>query len=253
MRSTVLTLIACALTLPAVAAPEEPLVGDRPDFTESALTIAPGRAQFEAGITDARGGDREVTDVGEVLVRVGLARRTEARIFLGSWVDLSGPEGEDTGARNAALGVKQGLLTGEGARPQLALLASATLPTGSEDLAARQVQPSLTVAAEWDLSERFGLGTNLGWASLYVNERDDRFDSVWLSASLGFSASDRLGLFLEGFGFQREEIDGDARAYADLGATYLITADFQLDIRYGRGFNGVDDEWFAGGGVVWRI
>ncbi|HVR97870.1 MAG TPA: transporter, partial [Thermoanaerobaculia bacterium] len=63
----------------------EPLVTDRPDFTESTSTVAPGHFQVEGGATLARVEDEDSETWGEVLVRYGLGPRLEARLAAGSY------------------------------------------------------------------------------------------------------------------------------------------------------------------------
>ena len=48
-------------------------------------------------------------------------------------------------------------------------------------------------------------------------------------------------------------IDGNATAYLDVGLTFLIHENLQLDGRVGQGFNGLDEDWFTGIGLVTRI
>ena len=57
MRATKVGLLGAALLLAAATArgqDEAELVSDRPDFTESAVAVAPGRVQVEAGATTTR-------------------------------------------------------------------------------------------------------------------------------------------------------------------------------------------------------
>lgn len=51
IRSTIAAMLVAATLAGTAVADDDPLVGDRPDFTESAVTIAPGRVQVEAGAT----------------------------------------------------------------------------------------------------------------------------------------------------------------------------------------------------------
>jgi hypothetical protein len=251
-----LTLALVALMLPAAALAEEPapLVGDRPDFTESANTISPGRVQIEAGFTRFEVEESSLTTIGEVLLRVGVAKNTEARLTLGSWAFLKNPPFTDNdGLTDLALGFKHRFAPNDGLVPETALLGTVTLPTGKEGVSFEEVQPILVGAFGWDLGSIFALGVNLGWSHAYSVTFSDRFHTWWGSASLGASLSSRLGAFVEAYGFNREEKDGDANGYGDVGLTYLLGPDLQLDLRTGRGFNGVDNEWSWGFGVVARI
>ncbi len=236
---------------PVLAADAEPLVGDRPDFTESAVTIAPGRVQIEAGATLASEGGTDVTEVGEVLVRVGLLPWLESRLGLGSWSGVDAPGGEQDGFTDLELGAKLALLKGAATVPTLALLASSTLPTGAEGVGSEEAEPAVILAAEWELTDRVGVGSNLGWTR--PHDGRGRHDSLWLSTAVGVALDARWSWFLEGYGFDQEEDHGPSTGYVDTGVTYQVHGDLQLDLRVGKGFRGEADDWSAGAGVVLRI
>ncbi|HKY61551.1 MAG TPA: transporter, partial [Gemmatimonadota bacterium] len=69
-----------------------PLVTDRPDFTESAVTVPRGDVQLESGYTFTRSDEEDEHSLGEVLARIGLVERLEARIGFGShaWITAAG-------------------------------------------------------------------------------------------------------------------------------------------------------------------
>lgn len=233
----------------ALAQPvDEPLVTDRPDFTESAVAVEPGRVQLEAGATFARTGEVDEWSVGEVLLRVGLVERIELRLGAGSLVDVDAPGGGESGWADPSVGVKLELPVrpGDG---ETALLLTAGLPSPDE-VGGDGVVPSAVLAAGWDLTDRLSLGANLGYA--YAREEGERFDQLFASAALGVAVSDPLGLFVELYGFSREEPGGGDRTYADAGATWLLSGDLQLDLRAGRGLDGPDPDWFAGAGLAVR-
>ncbi len=249
-------LILIALLLPAVvlAQDDDPLVSDRPDFTESASTVAPGRLQFEGGFTHLAAGESHVTTLGEILVRFGLSKNTEGRLTLGSFAWIKDPPFKNSdGLTDSALGAKHRFFKNDGIVPETALLASVTLPTGSDGTTFEEVLPVLTGALGWDLSSVFSLGVNVGWSHVYIPNDRDRYHSWWGSLALGASLGSRFGAFAEVYGFNREEKGGDATVYVDLGLTYLINPNFQLDARVGEGFNGHDEDWLYGFGVVYRI
>lgn len=69
------TILAAHAVAPVVMA-QEPLVTDRPDFTESSSTVGKGFFQLEGGATyfESAGGT-DVTTLGEVLIGAGLSWR----------------------------------------------------------------------------------------------------------------------------------------------------------------------------------
>jgi hypothetical protein len=230
--------------------PRPPLVGDRPDFTESAETVGRGRLQLETGATGSRtaNGERE-TAIGELLLRVGLAAGWELRLGAGSWTDF----GDGDGAEDASLGLKAKLAEGAGGRPDLALLLGVSLPTGSSELTADEVVPEVKLAAAWAPSERLGIGANLGWAD--AAQDGERYDQLSWSVAAGLALGGAWGGFLELYGFSREEPGGDPTLTVDLGVTRLIHPDLQLDARVGIAVDdggGAAPDWFAGLGAVVR-
>jgi hypothetical protein len=233
----------------------EPLVTDRPDFTESAETVARGRFQIEGGATFTDREEEGEQSFGEVLIRVGVARRFELRLGLDSWVRLDpvGPGSEVEGFADPALAAKA-VLRADGderrATPQLALLFGATLPIGSSELREPHAQPFAVLAASWDLSETISLGANLGGG--LVSAGGEQYGELAASVAAGFGLSEKLGAFVELFGFLPEDDGGPSTSYLDAGFTWLLSNDLQLDVRAGVGLDGDADDLFAGVGLAWR-
>jgi hypothetical protein len=230
---------------------QEPLVGDRPDFTESSLTIEPGRVQVETGYTFARLQDAKSHTLGEILVRIGLAEPLELRLGLNSFAVTSLPEQEDlTGFEDTFLGAKLHLCAAEGVRPDAGLLAGASLPTGAEDYGVEVLQPEAVLALAWDLSAAVSLGSNIGFA--YLEQESERFNQLAASVAVGWGFAGPWGVFLEWFGFVPESRDGPDAHFLDTGVTFLAADDLQFDFRLGLGLNGRDPEYFTGVGIVVR-
>lgn len=229
----------------------EELIGDRPDFTESALAVPEGIWQLEAGLTLTSLDEADVTEVGEVLLRRGISQTVELRFIMPSFAILRFDDNnreKKSGHTNAAFGVKYELIQGRSATPQVAVLAHVQMPWGSPHVVSLDYALDLVLAAEWDLTESVGLGINLGGDAVFTNET---LNNKWLSAALGFGWSDRLGVFVEGFTIIDDA--GESFIYADAGLTYLVNPDLQLDLRVGTGSSDEDEETFFGAGVVRRF
>ena len=227
-----------------------PMVTDRPDFTESASTVAPGFLQLEAGYTFTRMGGARQHDVGEALLRVGVRERIEIRLGVPTYGSFETGSGDEDGFGDASAGLKIGLFetSGEGA-PRTALLVGTSLPTGSEALGASGLQPGATLALAWDLPRGLGLGVNLGYES--VEEDGDEFGQAKGSVALGLPVSGPVGAFLEGYVLVPEG-SRDAEPFLDGGITVLLSPSLQLDARVGTGFEGPDPDYFAGAGLAVR-
>jgi hypothetical protein len=229
---------------------EEPLVTDRPDFTESASAVAPGQIQLEAGYTFTHSDDTDEHTLGEVLLRVGLWNRVEGRIGVNSiaWVDS--PSGDDAGLEDPSLGLKVVLAEAWGRWPAIAILVGSTVPVGDDDVAEDAWQPGVTGAFAWDLSERLGLGANVGYT--YASEAGERFDQGSATVALGVGLTERTGAYVEAFTiFPAGEEAGDD-VTLNGGITYLVSNDFQLDARIGVGLADDAPDVFVGFGVARR-
>lgn len=246
------------LLAPAEAASQEAesLVTDRPDFTESASVPGGGRIQVEGGWTVE--GDDEVRahSLGEVLIRIGVGERFEARIEPLTWISIDGDETVDAddadGLDDAGIGFKAMLFDARPPGvPAAAILLGTTIPTGDEEVGEEGWQPEARLALGWDLSELWSLGANLGWGR--PEEDGERFDQALGSVALGRSLGERVGAFLELYGLAPAGAEGnDDAAYLDGGFTLAFGPDAQLDARAGAGLTDAAADWFFGLGFARR-
>ena len=234
--------------------PAEALVTDRPDFTESVVSVAPRRVQVEAGYTHEEK-DGEASDAfGELLLRIGLSERVELRLAPNSYRrDL--PRGGDDaeGREDPSIGIK--LETGHGGdapslwKPATALLLGTTLPLGDSEVTSDELLPSAILALEWELGGGAGIGSNIG-AAAEADERG-RFVTGVFSVALGFDLGGAWGGFVEYYTFVPEGSERQTQQFFDAGLTFQISDDFQLDARIGTEAGGETD-WFAGVGLAYR-
>ncbi len=232
---------------------EDSISPDRPDFTEGTGLIPVGHVQVEGGVTLARVEDEDSTSLGEVLVRFGIGERSEARIGLGSYTRVDGEFADVSGFEDPALELKIRFTEEAGelapGQPAVALVLGTSVPVGDKELTSDEWVPTAIFAFDWDLG-RFGLGANLGGS--YETGDDDRFVQAFGSLSAGFSVTDRLGTYLEWYGFSEEEKDGPSTHYVDGGISFLINNDLMVDARIGTGLNDADPDWYAGVGASVR-
>lgn len=138
---------------------------------------------------------------GELLLRVGAWQSLELRIGITSYVVTRSPSGNSSGINDGLLGVKIKLVEGSGGfgldRPDVALIATTTLPTGSNAFREKKLQPEAIIAIAWDLSKRFALMSSLNYA--YASEEGVRFSQFSGSISFGYTLTERFGSYLECF------------------------------------------------------
>jgi len=261
------TSIAGWLLLLAVAggsARADTIVTDRPDQTESAGIVPRHAVQVESGFGfvrfDEAGLRSETTAFPSTLVRYGLEPKIELRLgwdgYLDAKLDTGGIDSDTTGSGDTSLGAK--LLLRDGARggPALALLASATLPTGSRDFRSERLDPAARLIAAHTLSDRVGLGWNVGvqarTAADGSGELDTHATGIY-TVSLGIGLSERWGAFVESFGEAPLSGPGGPAHSVDAGLTYRVRDNVQLDVSAGTGLNDRADDLLIGVGLSFRL
>jgi hypothetical protein len=254
VRSVQVGLLVLALAglhaRPLVGQPGAPLVTDRPDFTESALTVPRRDVQLESGYTFTRAEGGNEHALGEILLRIGLLDHVEARIGLGSyaWVEASGDD--PSGFEDPSLGIKAVLAREETAGVAAALLAGSSAPVGDDDLGEDDWQPEVKLAVSRGLSEVVALAANAGYAR--ASEDGEGFDQGSASLSLGMGLSDRWGAYGEAYGTFPATRSGDDEAVLNGGFTFLVHPLLQLDARAGAGLTDAAPDFFVGLGIARR-
>jgi hypothetical protein len=233
----------------------DPLVTDRPDFTESAVAVQPGRIQLESGYTFSRENDVTTHAIGEVLARIGLVSRLELRLALNSFGFTDDASANQSGFEDFFVGAKIQVADAAPAfnllKPGVALLVGTSIPMGQENFGGEGVWPELKLALEWDLSQRLSVASNLNAASIQVD--DDRFGQFSGSLAAGYAIAVRWGAYLEYFGFASSKTRGLDENFLNGGLTLLANNDLQFDARVGIGLNDPDVNYFLGLGFSWRI
>jgi hypothetical protein len=255
-RSTLLaaTLVLLCFTQ-ASGQDTDPLLTDRPTFTAGPHTVAPGRFQIEMGYTFTESGDADTHNFGEMLARIGILPWLEGRLALNSYILLRSPTDDLNGLQDISVAAKAVVLRrpagSSAAVPQVALLFGAEIPTGTSGFGANEMQPGVRATLDFNLSDRFVLASNVGWA--YLQAEDGRFHQGSGSLVLGYSISGPLFAFVEWYGLFPENRGGGADHYVDGGLVILLGPNFQLDWRIGAGLQNSTPNWYTGAGLSFRL
>lgn len=187
----------------------EPIITDRPDFTEASSTVGKGRVQLETGYTYVRdrsdGVLRSAHSYPEALLRVGLFTDWfEFRLGqnLGSERETPGDSTRFiTGADDLYLGAKLGLTEQAGVLPEAAVVVQATVPTGAYSRSAGRVLPGVNLLYGWDVIED---KVTFGGSSQALSSVDDdrhRYLTIAQSLTVGYTLTERVGAYTEWFAF----------------------------------------------------
>lgn len=239
---------------------DEPLVTDRPDFTEASVTVGRGVAQLEFGYTyteDNDGGRVQSHSMGEPLLRYGIfADWLELRVALfptRERTTMGGTTTSATGIEDLYLGFKVALTGQEGLFPEMALVPQITVPVGSNAFTDESALPGLNWLYSWELSDHWALAGS----SQFNRSRDDSAEyyiEFAQSVTAVRSLTDKLGCYTEWYGLFPSGADtARVQHYLNGGFTYLLSNDIQWDIRVGTGLTTASDDFFCGTGLSIRF
>lgn len=243
----VLPLPAFAQDLPSPA--DREMSTDRPDKTESPYSVPKGRVQIEmdfANYTRDRSADGRVETIGVAPfnVKLGLGDDTDLQFVAAPYIHRTATDPRD-GTRTSTEGIgdvtirlKQNFWGNDGGKTAFALMPYVTLPTSHKGLGADMVEFGLIAPLAIGLSDTIDLGV---MTEVDVVGKDDgrgRRVNVVNSATLGFALAKRVGMYTELF----TERGDQWVVTGDIGVTYKVTDDMQVDAGVNLGLNSAADD-----------
>lgn len=235
------------------------MVTDRPDQANSPVTVLPKMLQVETGILyteEYEGDERSRTlAVPQTLIRTGLSDRIELRLTFEGYISEYVEDNDGLG--DSSIGFKINLLKESGICPETGFQARLTLPTGENALSSERADPAFQFLFSNTVTERISIGYNLGMIWNTGEDESggghDTLSSFQYAVSVGFGITDRLGAFAESFGHIPMSAKGHPAHSFDTGFTYKVRNTIQIDTSYGIGISDDADDWFANGGISFRL
>ena len=229
-----------SLTNPTPREALRELSTDRPDKTESPYTVDAGHVQVEldfANYTRERDGQSRSETIGVLPfnLKLGLTNSTDLQLLVEPYVRQEVTD-RTTGARDTVSGfgdvtlrLKQNLWGNDGGRTALALMPFVKLPTSSNGIGNDAVEFGLIVPLAIGVSDRVGIGLMTEIDVLEESDGDGYAASFINSATVSFALTERLGLYTELFTERSTEQGARWVVTGDVGLTYGLTDDLQLD------------------------
>ncbi|MCP4835228.1 MAG: transporter [Phycisphaera sp.] len=220
-----------------------PLSADRPDFTESPITVDAGVVQVELSFIDyARDGDRNVSSVAPANLKVGLLNDVDLQFVFDPYVASDDGMSTSRGFGDIQFRMKINLWGNDGGATAFAFMPFITIPTGADGISSDHVEGGLIFPFAMDLTDCVGLGL-MGETDFVFDEEDDGYDVDFVGTGvLGLEVSEQLGLYVEGIGIASTDSDVEFRGILGAGVTYSITDDVVLDAGVNIGLVGEGDD-----------
>lgn len=225
--------------------PASPIATDRPAVTDSSVVVPEGSLQFENGFADTVDNGLRTLDGPEILVRFGVASKTELRL---TTPDYFGESNTMSGFGDLSIGMKQQLGPTPGGF-DLSLILSLSLPTGARAISSHGFDPS--VQAPWSraLSSNW---TVAGMFSVYwpteTGRRNVTGETTFL---IDRQLTKTWDAFIEYAGDFPEQ--GGPRHLVHFGTAFKPTPHQQLDFHVGVGLSSAAVDHFIGVGYSFRF
>jgi len=234
----------------------QPLVTDRPSFTNSSRTVGQGVTQVELGYayTYEGGSDPHAAShrYPDLSVRHGLlADWFEVRLKQ-SLTTLDSLQASSTGFNDLELETRVGLTAQHRYLPEIAITQTLSLPTGSRDLRVDRYLPGVGASYSWSLPRSFSLAGSTVFNRLEDSVSGALYD-YWATSLLAARAlNGSTSVFLEGYGlFPSGRTDS---YFINTGVLSLLSTEIQIDLRVGSRIDqGFAEEFFCGVGLGVRF
>ena len=234
---------------------------DRPDTTESPYTVDAGHVQVELSFIDLardrRNADaqtRRTVAAAPVLLKLGLLNSVDLQIGLDPYTferTTDRPTGTTTRAEgfgDTLVRLKVNVWGNDGGDTALAFMPFITLPTAARGLGGDHIEGGLIMPLAVALPGEWSLGL-MAEVDLVRAESGDRYVVDFVhTATISHALIGDLAGYLEYAGFATLTRGTEYRASANLGLTYALSSDAQLDAGVRLGLTSAADDLglFAG-------
>jgi hypothetical protein len=262
----VLSFIVAALsTAPLRAAELRDMSTDRPDKTESAYTVDAGHFQLEmdiANYTRTRINDgtentkTESYGVAPFNFKYGLTDSIDLQVLVDTFTTqrttdyVAGTRSTISGFGDITVRTKFNVWGNDGGQTALAVMPFIKLPTAANGLGNGKVEGGVIVPLAVELPHGFGLGlmTEVDLVHNGVDYRPEFINSV----TVGTDLTEKLGMYVEFFTARSTGAGAAWSNTADVGFTYALTDNIQLDAGVNLGVTQAADDVNTFVGISFR-
>ncbi len=221
-----------------------PLSTDRPDKTESAYTVDAGHYQIEMDFfsysrdrTSAGGSDTQVDSwaIAPINLKVGLLNSVDLQMILETYNQVvTDDRAAGTRTRQAGFGdvtsrLKVNLWGNDGGATALSVMPYVKFPTNQDDLGNNSVDGGIILPLAIQLPAEFSMTVMTEFDFVRNDGRDGHHTEFVNTITVGRAIAGDFGMYVEFFSAVSTEDDSPWVGTFDVGFTYALTPDIQLD------------------------
>lgn len=242
---------------------------DRPDKTESAYTVDAGHFQIESDLVAyTRDHDKEAGadtlmqswSAAALNLKVGLCNRADFQLMIDTYNHVSirdrvaGTRVRQSGFGDITTRLKVNMWGNDGGKTALAVMPFAKFPTNQDGLGNDAVEGGLIIPLAVELPMGWGMGvmTEFDFLEDATGGGDYHTDFV-NTITFSHDLVGNLGFYVEFFSAVSTETNSEWIGTFDVGFTYAITEDVQLDFGLNVGVTDSADDLNPFLGLSWRF
>ena len=241
---------------------------DRPDKTESAYTVDAGRFQIESDLLSyssdhdtADGADTQVDawSVAAVNVKAGLLNWMDLQLVLDTYNHvttddrLTAQKVTQSGLGDLTTRLKLNVWGNDGGKTALAVMPFVKIPTNQDDLGNDDVEGGIIIPLAVELPAGWGMGLMTEF-DFVRNRADDGYSTDFVNTiTFSHDIVGNLGGYVELFTLISSESNTDWVGTFDMGLTYGLTEDIQLDAGINLGITESAEDFNPFLGLSWRF
>lgn len=225
---------------------------DRPDKTESPYTVDAGHYQVETDIL-SQSRDKPTEDSHNTSnlylysnFKVGLTNGSDLQIIVSPQQvevnETAGVREEKKGLSDTVVRLKINLLGNDGGDLAIGLMPFVKVPTAAAGLGNKKVEGGIILPFALALPQDWSLGL-MAQVNYLKNEADGGMHATYINTfTVGHDVWGALAGYLEFYSESSQEQDAAWVATVDLGVTYGLTPDVQLDFGANIGVTAAADD-----------
>ena len=235
------------------------LAADRPDGTESPVTVDAGHVQVELSFVDYTHDDEagthsDATTWFDTNVKFGITNAMDLQLIFAVYsqeeVRAGGsPNQTLNGVSDVTIRLKINLWGNDGGETAFGIMPFVKVPTGTE-VSNDEFEGGFIAMLGWDVADTWGLGFMVEVDAVYDDADDDHDTEFIHTAVLGFDVVGPLGAYVEYIGNARS--DDDYVATFSAGVTYTASENLVFDVGAMVGLNDAADDLGVFVGLTWR-